>query len=61
MEAYQKYAEGTFYFSIIQCNGTHRKKWSAEFVASSSFPVLCLLKPVMGITKWNPSIISEVF
>jgi hypothetical protein len=26
MEAYQKYAEGTFYFSIIQCNGTHRKK-----------------------------------
>jgi hypothetical protein len=26
MEAYQKYAEGTFYFSITQCNNTQRRK-----------------------------------
>jgi hypothetical protein len=26
MEAYQKYSEGTFYFSIIHCNSDQRRK-----------------------------------
>jgi hypothetical protein len=29
--------------------------------SSSSFPVLGLLRPVMGVTKLNPSIFSKVF
>jgi hypothetical protein len=28
---------------------------------SSSYPVLGLLRPIMDIIKWNPSIASEVF
>lgn len=48
MEAYQKYAEGTFYFSITQCNNTRRRKWCVELFSSSSvFPVLAILLDVM--------------